>query len=115
MKKKIVIVLSGILFIAIMSFLYRINQPSLALGFALGGLVGFINLLAISLTVWLGGKIGRGKGLVLISYYIRLILLAILILFIVRKGVEEIIGFLLGFSFIKLSLLGLGLPGGGGE
>jgi len=115
MKKKKCIIFLILLFSLVVSFLALKGKSNYAWGLAIGGVVGFLNLLAISLTVWLGGKIRRGKGLVLISYYLRLILLAILIFFLVRKGVGEIVGFLLGFSFLKLSLLGLELPGRGGE
>ncbi|GAV22203.1 ATP synthase subunit I [Carboxydothermus pertinax] len=114
-KKLIFIFVLPLLFTAVAYFLYLEVEPAYGYGFIIGGVAGFLNLLAISLTVGLGSKIGRGKGLVLISYYLRLILLAILVFFLVRKGVGEIVGFLLGFSFLKLSLLGLGLSGRGGE
>ena len=113
--KKYVILLLSIIYGLVIYYLYLTGKSNYGLGLIIGGAAGFLNLLAISLTVWLGGKIKRGKGLVLISYYFRLILLAILIFFLVRKGVGEIVGFLLGFSFLKLSLLGLELPGRGGE
>lgn len=79
---------------------------------AAGGAIALVNfrLMEINIKRALLWRAGRGKILptVLVKYYLRFIATAVLIIILVRQGLVEPLGLLLGLSVVVISIFGWG-------
>jgi hypothetical protein len=78
-----------------------------ALGVLLGGIISIINF------YWMGHSLrgafykagGSVKGIVLFKYFIRLLLTAIVLYFLISKEVVNVIGLIIGLSVVVLTVV----------
>jgi hypothetical protein len=78
-----------------------------SLGILLGGLISILNF------HWMGSGLrgifqninGNIKGTVMIKYYIRLALIAVVLYFLISSDIVDIIGLLIGLSVVIINIL----------
>ena len=81
-------------------------SPYFAKGLFIGGLIANISfiLLKKDITRVLSGPLDAAKGRFLLKYYIRLLLLALILFFLVRYRSVHFVGLLVGLSTVVISI-----------
>ncbi len=82
-------------------------QPPFTLGVLLGGLISIVNFfwLKRDLRVVFGSLTGRAKAAVMLRYYIRFFVSAVVIFFIITRTVADVMGLLVGLSIVVINIV----------
>lgn len=91
--------------ILIPSFIF--TSYKFSLGVLLGGLISIVNFhwMERGLSGLFRNTKGNAKGPILIKYYIRLVLTAVVLYFIITNGTVNVIGLLIGLSVVVINIL----------
>jgi hypothetical protein len=78
-----------------------------SLGVLLGGFISILNFywMARGLQVLFKNPAGNGKGPVMVKYYIRLVLTAVVLYFLIANQTVNVIGLVIGLSIVVINIL----------
>jgi len=78
-----------------------------SLGVLLGGFISIINFhwLGVNLRSVFKNLGGNVKGSIMIKYYIRLVLTAIILYFLITKDIVNVIGLIIGLSVVVINII----------
>lgn len=100
--------LSWLLLVALAAVSWAAVTPFFAQGVLVGGLIANISFIVLKrdLTGIMAGPLKIAKVRFFIKYYVRLMVLAVILFFLVRYRIVGVMGLLVGLSTVVLSIMG---------
>jgi hypothetical protein len=86
---------------------FALAGPALYLGVLLGGFISILNFhgMELGLRGLFRNPSGNVKGPTMVKYYIRLVLTAIVLFFLISTDTVDVIGLLIGLSVVVINLV----------